>query len=41
MTLWILFFVILLIISIEFLDPSPPVLTTVARVTYSRSGVDL
>ena len=41
MRIWILVFVILLIISIESLDPSPPVLVTVARLTYTRSGVDL
>ena len=41
MKVLILLFVILLIISIEFLDPSPPVLTTVARLVYTRKGVDL
>lgn len=38
---FILLFVFLLIISIQYLDPSPPVLTTVARVTYTRSGIEL
>jgi hypothetical protein len=38
---FILLFVILLIISIQFLDPSPPVLTTVARLVYAREGVEL